>query len=249
MLLPPISHVWISVSSILAGCWDCGRQEEGTPYVARLDTSQRWCIATSEKQAKSSPGNGEQKKKKKKKHKTLIYLYMQHMMNGYKQEYDWLSSVNGVKIRFDGDYILERLCRVVFHIASITHSFHSNLPLPGPRRVLKESCRQHLRRIRITFDVTWSVTCCISHVLVYFQSITPVKHSFWLRLNKYSRDVLRRCRGPRRHKSCTPVWWTMQRWQKPDRADSVPDRGSFGSQGGHSDALDVWAGGRSVRRR
>lgn len=133
----------------------------------------RWCIATPKKQAKSSPGNGEQKKKEK--HKTLIYLYMQCMMNGHKREYDSLSSVNGVKIRFDGDYILERLCRVVFHIASITHSFHSNLPLSGPRCVLKESCLWHLGRIRITFAATWSVTRCISHVLVYFQSITPIK--------------------------------------------------------------------------
>lgn len=113
--------------------------------------------------------------KKKKQHKTLIYLYMQHMMNGYKREYDSLSSVNGVKIRFDGHYILERLCRVVFHIASITHSFHSNLPLSGPRRVLKEPCLRYLGGIRITFAATWSVTRCISHVLVYFQSITPVK--------------------------------------------------------------------------
>lgn len=102
---------------------------------------------------------------------------MQRMMNGYKPEYDWLSSVNGVKTRFDGDYIPERLCRVVFPIASITHSFHSNLPLPGPRRVLKESGLRHLGRIRITFAATWSATCCISHLLVYFQSITPVKRS------------------------------------------------------------------------
>lgn len=68
---------------------------------------------------------------KKKKHKTLIYLYMQRMMNGYKREYDSLSSVNGVKIRFDGDYILERLCRVVFHIASITHLSLKSPPFGG----------------------------------------------------------------------------------------------------------------------
>lgn len=41
------------------------------------------------------------------KHQTLIYLYMQRMMNGYQQEYDSLPSVKGAKILCDEDYILE----------------------------------------------------------------------------------------------------------------------------------------------
>lgn len=115
MLLPPSGchHSWL-VSPTRAR----HRQKDGhPPWLHWMPRS--WCRAVPEKQAKSSSGNGERgllffflccfyMRQ------TLIYLYRQHMMNGYQREYDSLSSVNAAKILCYGDYILEQLCSVFF---------------------------------------------------------------------------------------------------------------------------------------